>query len=146
LVAVISKGNGDEAVNALTLRLYDVRGRHMITPSFRDSERFRPIRQQAVRNLKGLVSSMSYSPDDLFLAVARDDNSVDIFDSRFLQEPVQTCEHAAGEEGSEHVYGISCMQWLAHREGSPYVLLTGGDDGAWFAIESHFTTVDPLRP
>ena len=112
------------------MRLYDVRGPHMIASSFRDPERFRPIRRQAVRNLKGLVSSMSYSPDDMFLAVARDDNLVDIFDSRFLQEPVHTCEHAAGEEGSEHVYGIACMQWLVHRVGSPYVLLTGGDDGA----------------
>lgn len=78
-----------------------------------------------------MVISVSWSQDDLYLAIARNDNHVDVFDGRFFGRPLFRCEHGPGSNMSGDKWGVTAMQWVTSDRwrGSPPVLVTGGDDG-----------------
>ena len=79
------------------------------------------------------VNSLAYSPDGIYLAVARSDNRTEVFDARFLKNgPVHDLRHAdppAGT-GSDGLYGVYKAEWLPDLH-DRVQLLTSGADGAY---------------
>jgi hypothetical protein len=104
-------------------------------PKFKSSDSF---------NEAGIIVSAAWSPCGTYIAAARDDDSVDIFDHRFLGPPIMRLRHsttktvnlrpALGLDGEESrcclvpekhpKNGITALQWTTDSG-----LLTGGGDG-----------------
>ena len=110
-----------------TIRLYDVR-----TPSF--------LPLVTAPHASGTsISEISLSPDEDLLAVARSGTYADVFDMRFLKQPLLRCTHETpvrdGKVVPKHKrWGICGMQWMPGTRGArggpgPNVLVTGADDG-----------------
>lgn len=80
---------------------------------------------------EGEVSSMAFSPDDNYLAIARNDNSAHVYDLRLLEKgPLYKFTHRGPRlvtPGNES-YGIVKAQWVELRS-IRLGLITGGHDG-----------------
>jgi WD40 repeat protein len=77
------------------------------------------------------VSCMAFSPDGIYLALARMDNSVHIYDSRMLSKGVmQKYQHEKPRfiTKENHLCGVTHAQWVTKRSGQ-YAILSGGEDG-----------------
>lgn len=147
------------------LSLYSVSGLsgHPNTPetsskSFRNSAfidrvTLPPFRTSDCFNESGIVVSASWSPCGTYIAAARDDDWIDIFDHRFLRPspvmrlshatpPKQTLRKALSRNGDESQccqvvekhpkHGVTGLAWT---RGTGYFgglnLLTGGSDGKY---------------
>lgn len=78
------------------------------------------------------VSCMAFSPDGIYLALARMDNSVHVYDSRMLSKGVmQKYQHEKPRfiTKENHLCGVTHAQWVTKHSGQ-YALLSGGEDGA----------------
>ena len=80
----------------------------------------------------GEVNCAAFSPDGIFLAVARNDNVVHVYDSRNLERGVlYSFQHnypnreVAGFKG----FGIVEAQWVTSFDGRGLGLVSGGNDG-----------------
>jgi hypothetical protein len=111
------------------LRLYDVRRRDLIP--------WATLELGRIYSANGEITSAAFSPDNLHLAIARDDNAVDIYDIRFFKKNArQLCVlghepslGSCGEEGSTP-YGITGLHWTEFHNFVPFQgLVTGGADG-----------------
>jgi len=85
---------------------------------------------RAFKNNHAEVRHACYSPDGVFLALARSDNSADVYDSRMLGSgPIYTLRHEPGVQCDDQLYGVQRVHWLMGRDGRRTGLSTGGDDG-----------------
>lgn len=80
------------------------------------------------------VNCAEFSPDGVFLSVARSDNEIHIYDSRFLHNGViRRFQHDDGpgtRAVGEPSFGAVQSVWLTGNRCRRLGLLTGGDDGA----------------
>ncbi|KAF9454247.1 WD40 repeat-like protein [Macrolepiota fuliginosa MF-IS2] len=78
------------------------------------------------------VSCITFSPDGIYLALGRSDNSVHVYDSRMLGSKgvLQKYQHQDARFVSpEHsLYGVTNVHWITQRSGQ-FTLLSGGEDG-----------------
>lgn len=91
------------------------------------------------------VSCMAFSPDGIYLSLARTDNSVHVYDARMLNKGVlQKYQHQDPRFVSpgSSLFGVTYAQWVVKHSGQ-YALLSGGEDGelvpAFFALSLLFT-------
>lgn len=75
------------------------------------------------------VNQLSFSPDSVYIAVARSDNMTHIYDSRFLSHgPLHVFVHDGEQQTAEDSYGIVEAQWVEGKT-CGLGLVTGGNDG-----------------
>ncbi|KXN92404.1 Rik1-associated factor 1 [Leucoagaricus sp. SymC.cos] len=77
------------------------------------------------------INSMTFSPDGIYLALARMDNSVHVYDSRMLSRGVlHIYRHKPPPiyHEKKDYHGVFNAEWITTRSGQ-YVLLSGGEDG-----------------
>jgi hypothetical protein len=94
---------------------------------------------------------MTFSPDGVYLALARLDNSVHVYDSRMLEKGVMHIyRHEAARfarpdilSGVDHLHGVTRAEWITNRSGQ-YRLLSGGEDGG--PISSHLVYRNSTNP
>lgn len=77
----------------------------------------------------------AFSPDDIYIAIGRENNMTQVLDSRFVRDNNIVCPHQVQYSGRRVVdgFGITALGWLdaaAGRNRNRNVLLTGGNDGA----------------
>lgn len=82
------------------------------------------------------MNVVTFSPEGLYLAVARNDNHTHLYDRRMMRrrgddEPLFDYEHKGeSKAASEHeVYGIVNAQWIRSSLTGRTCLVTGGEDG-----------------
>ncbi len=81
------------------------------------------------------VNSVSFSPGEIQLAVARSDNSLHLYDTRFLNKVLNRFSHLGeskvlpNEAGVCEPYGIVQAEWVKLTHGGKLGLVTGGEDG-----------------
>jgi WD40 repeat protein len=80
------------------------------------------------------VCTMAFSPDDIYLAVGREDNVVQVWDSRYVSgSPMLELCHFDGILPQDETFGIARnLHWVGdrHRFGTGLGLVTGGDGGS----------------
>ncbi|EPT04225.1 hypothetical protein FOMPIDRAFT_1058051 [Fomitopsis schrenkii] len=91
------------------------------------------------------VTTMKFSPDGVYLAIARDDNMTDVYDTRSLSRgKLHAFTHEPGNvfAYSKDIYGVVEAQWV---EGHPsgLGLVTGGCDGAVRLWDVRLASDDP---
>ncbi|KZT74728.1 WD40 repeat-like protein [Daedalea quercina L-15889] len=116
LVAIATK----PSKHAHSLYLFDGR---RLSPS--------PVCRVELDAFQQTVTTMKFSPDGTYLALARDDNTTDVYDARFLGHgKLHAFTHEPGNvlTYTKDVYGVVEAQWV---EGCPSGLgiVTGGCDG-----------------
>ena len=77
------------------------------------------------------VNWTSYSPDGIYLAVARSDNRTQVFDTRFLGRGLLydfEHDHSAEATQVDNLYGVYKGEWLEDPRAG-LQLLTSGADG-----------------
>ena len=124
------------------LRLYDIRrknGQHPLQHIQLDPFYLGPD-SSPLEPREGEVRAVSFSPDGLFLAVARSDDELHIYDSRFLgrsRAPMRRFLHW-GEDCclTGDRWGIVDAVWVDGWCGKGLGVVTGGSDGE---ISSHTT-------
>ena len=112
-----------------TLRIYDISRKNGRQPiSTIDLETF----AKEGEDDDGEVNCTAFSPDGIYLAVARNDNVVHVYDSRNLERGVLHCfqhnypnREVAGFKG----YGVVEAQWVTSFDGRGLGLISGGNDG-----------------
>lgn len=126
-LALFTRGSMESHI----LRLYDIQrknGRNPITTiSLNDFV------------TDGEVNCATFSPDGIYLAAARNDNIVDVYDSRNLEEgPLYKFKHQDPNHGTPGIesYGIVEAQWVTGFNGRGLGLISGGNDGKAFPIIS----------
>ncbi len=81
--------------------------------------------------MKSAINAVSFSPDGIYVAVARSDNVTHVYDSRFLgRDILYDFPHRPGTEGTveDTKYGVVKLDWV-EGPGSALSLVTGGADG-----------------
>ncbi|KAI0048349.1 WD40 repeat-like protein [Auriscalpium vulgare] len=109
-----------------TLRLYDVRrrtGRRSI-----DMIKLEPF---AFESPPGEVTTASFSPDGILLAVARNDDALHMYDTRFLERgPLARYLHKREDRDVDMPrYGVAEAVWISGWQGFDLGLVSGGTDG-----------------
>lgn len=104
------------------LRLYDVRRRN--------GSAVETFHLDAFENVNGEVNSISISPDGIYVAFARSDNRIHVYDSRnFKNGKLSEYEHNGPSTGTyEPFCGIPCVRWAETVYGR-LTLISGGIDG-----------------
>lgn len=94
-------------------------------------ERF-PIRD----GFEGEVNNASFSPDGMYLALARNDNRTHVYDRRMWDRGVifEYGHNGESKAASRDVYGVVKAQWVQSQTTRRMALVTGGEDGAGFSI------------
>lgn len=78
------------------------------------------------------INDATFSPDGNLLALARNDNVTDIYDTRFLDRVWATLPHTRSSMTSlpvEETYGVFGAHWVQGRDWGSLGLVTGGADG-----------------
>ncbi|KZT42021.1 WD40 repeat-like protein [Sistotremastrum suecicum HHB10207 ss-3] len=112
------------------------------------------VRSFTGSQLFGEISDISFSPDGLILALGRNDDIIDIYDTRFLRhEKVlkRLSHHPDKKTANKELYGITGVRWLqpdsALASCGHYNLVTGGADGMvrlWDVSKSLGTPEDSM--
>lgn len=111
--------------NTNYLRIFNVAGRRRKAPV--QSIRLLPFPDTKKEKE---VNHAEFSPDGLYLSVARNDNEVHVYDARFLDNGVLRRFRHVNEVGS-FCFGAVQSTWILTEHGVPRLgLLTGGSDGA----------------
>ncbi|EIW79316.1 WD40 repeat-like protein [Coniophora puteana RWD-64-598 SS2] len=122
-VVLITRGHNDSH----PLRMFDLRAKSRDEPH--TMFELRPFESKDADNKDAEVRHTCYSPDELYLAIARSDNTTDVYDKRMLgRGPLHILRHGHGPSKAEK-YGVQRVHWLTGRDGRRTGLLTGGDDG-----------------
>ncbi|TFK75001.1 WD40 repeat-like protein [Pluteus cervinus] len=123
--------------NMFKLKLFDVKGANG-TPHA-------SIDIQFHGDSVGEINMATWSPDGIFLAIARNDNSTHVYDMRMLSDdPLFVYQHrgpSAVNPGHES-FGVVSALWTTSLSERPY-LITGGDDGCvrmWNPLKSREDT------
>lgn len=140
--------NGDEHI----LRLYDIRrknGADLVSTI--NLEKFPVIKRThpdgEVESVLGEINCAVFSPDGIYLAVARNDNIVDVYDSRFLERGfLHRFKHEDPNFNTPGFYGFGVVeaQWKESFEGRGLGLITGGNDGNPHYTPALFTFLTAL--
>ncbi|KAH9835663.1 uncharacterized protein C8Q71DRAFT_709326 [Rhodofomes roseus] len=104
-----------------------------------------PVHTLALDSFQQSVTTMKFSPDGVYLALARDDNTTDVYDARFLgRRKLHAFTHEPGNvlTYTKDVYGVVEAQWV---EGHPsgLGLVTGGCDGCVRLWDVRLADSDP---
>lgn len=124
--------------NRHILRLYDIRRRD---PKAFTSLDLIPFSTHDKDNFEGEVNVATFSPDQLYLALARNDNHIHVYDRRMLgkwsSEPVfKYCHFGESKTVSKReVYGVVQALWLQSSWTTRTCLVTGGEDGKYSILE-----------
>ncbi|KZT06861.1 WD40 repeat-like protein [Laetiporus sulphureus 93-53] len=117
---------------AHSLRLYDARRLRPRATSKVDLEPF-----------VGDVNALQFSPDGIYLAVARSDNTVHIFDSRKLTRgALHVFSHEYGDVDEKHCFGVVNALWV-DGTAQGLSLVTGGADGCIRSWDVRRASNDP---
>jgi len=84
-------------------------------------------------SFEGEVTCSVFSPDEMYLTLARNDNSVHMYDLRFLEKgPIFKYAHFGESkvESTTSTYGVTKVEWLHSKHTGRMALVTGGEDGA----------------
>nr|GAT60949.1 predicted protein [Mycena chlorophos] len=113
-----------------TVRLFDVRNKQpQATNQLPLPRSFLPVQDHRHADQ---VNSMAFSPDELYLALGRNDNSTLVYDIRFFDKVLATYRHEPQRADAtllnKDFYGIVDVQWVQPRCGASG-LVTGGEDG-----------------
>jgi WD40 repeat protein len=96
-----------------------------------------PIRD----DFEGEVNCSSFSPDGMYLALARNDNCTHVYDRRMWDRGVIFEYRHGGESkaaSQKDVYGVVKAQWVQSQATRRMALVTGGEDGeAFFSWSSY---------
>lgn len=88
-------------------------------------------------DFEGEVNNASFSPDGMYLALARNDNHTHVYDRRMWDRGV-IFEYSHGGESKaaseKDVYGVVKAQWVQSQATRRMALVTGGDDGTAFFL------------
>lgn len=78
------------------------------------------------------VNCASFSPDGIFLALARNDDLIHVYDTRFMDKILHTFRHDEEHRSVERhrEYGVVSAKWLEAPGGGGLGLITAGTDGA----------------
>ncbi|CCM00925.1 uncharacterized protein FIBRA_02972 [Fibroporia radiculosa] len=91
-----------------------------------------------------IISQVSFSTGGIYLAVARADNTVVVYDSRFLsREPLHVFTHNQGTLTSTGDFGVVGSYWIEGLRGTR--LVTGGADGCVRLWDVRTASDDPLN-
>jgi WD40 repeat protein len=122
-----------------TLRIYDISRKDGRQPIF--SCDLAEFTKDGGGDDDGEVNCASFSPDGIYLAVARNDNVVHVYDSRNLERGfLYAFKHnypnreVAGFKG----FGIVEAQWVTSFDGRGLGLISGGNDGKWHEVSPSF--------
>jgi len=113
--------------NKHLLRIYDTRRGLPKATHVMELERF-PVRD----NFEGEVNHASFSPDNIFLALARNDNRTHVYDRRMWDRGVIFEYNHGGESkaaSQKDAYGVVKAQWVQSQATRRMALVTGGEDG-----------------
>jgi len=116
-----------------SMNIYDVRrrdGQHPIHQVQFDSFDPKSFPQSVPQ--EGEVTTVSFSPDGLLLAVTRSDDELQIFDSRFMGRsagPMLRYLHWEDDCCIGQKWGIMEAVWVAGWCGRGFGIITGGSDG-----------------
>lgn len=116
--------------NKHLLRIYDIRRGLPKATILMELEPF-PIRD----DFEGEVNNASFSPDGMYLALARNDNRTHIYDRRMWDRGVlfEYVHHGESKAASpKDVYGVVKAQWVQSQATRRMALVTGGEDGKAF--------------
>ncbi|KAH7927326.1 hypothetical protein BV22DRAFT_1103751 [Leucogyrophana mollusca] len=120
-LALVTAGDS----NSHFLRLYDVHRNAR-------KETVEVLLEPYTKGYNFEVNCASFSPDGIFLALGRNDNITDVYDSRNMERgPLYGFFHDdpnRGVPGSES-YGVVEAKWVEGRDGRRMGLITGGNDG-----------------
>lgn len=111
--------NDPENVASLSLKIYDTRmasAQEVVHTSLSDAD---PYGSAAI----------AFSADGVYIAIGREANYSQIFDSRFPKRDILTLRH---KNKASDGYGITSLEWVDATKGpnrSHNILATGGDDG-----------------
>ncbi|KZT06889.1 WD40 repeat-like protein [Laetiporus sulphureus 93-53] len=91
------------------------------------------------------VNYMAFSPDGVYIAIARTDNTAHVYDARFLGKDVlHVFAHEDGSNSQSGRHGVITAQWI---DGFPrgLGLVTGGADGCIRLWDVRRSTDDPFN-
>lgn len=114
------------------LRLYDIRRR---SPKAFTSIDLLPFSPRDNDSFEGEINVAAFSPDQIYLALARIDNQTHLYDRRMLgrqcSEPLFKYHHfGESKTASKHeLYGVVQAQWVQSSWTTRTCLVTGGEDG-----------------
>lgn len=120
------------AENDSILRLFDVGHKDKHPISSIKVNLYPSAENRGFEKYEGEVTSTAFSPDGVFLALGRNDNTIHVYDIRYLHKgPLYELKHrgecrSAGEEK----YGIAKVEWLHNQQTRRIALATAGEDGA----------------
>jgi WD40 repeat protein len=140
--------------NKHLLRIYDTRRGLPKSTHLMELEPF-PFRD----NFEGEVNNASFSPDNMYLALARNDNRTHVYDRRMWDRGVifEYCHGGDSKAASQKdVYGVVKAQWVQSQATRRMALVTGGEDGKVFfffqcsylfllTVARMYTDVGPLK-
>ncbi|KAF8914914.1 WD40-repeat-containing domain protein [Mucidula mucida] len=125
------------------LRLYDIKNKHTTAASAIMLEEF----DAGIGHPQ--VNSVVFSPGEIQLAVARSDNSLHLYDTRFLTKVLSRFSHLGeskvlpNESGVREPYGIVQAEWVKLTQGGKLGLVTGGEDGCVRLWDPQSSLEDP---
>jgi len=107
------------------LRLYDVARQHKSATTTISLDSF-------PGHCDGEVTNAMFSPDGVYLSLARNDNHIHVYDVRYLGKGVIfDYAHSTESKAASQtlVYGVVKAQWVQSELTSRIGLVTGGEDG-----------------
>ncbi len=119
------------------LSMYDIRSRRLTRSvdldklhrwyQETDDNRTNPL----INKVPSMINQVSYSSDGVYIALARSDNSVHIYDSRFLDRRLYNFKHERPSEGTldDEKYGVYQIQWMDCPNTGRTGLISAGADG-----------------
>ncbi|KAL0950198.1 hypothetical protein HGRIS_010190 [Hohenbuehelia grisea] len=129
------------------LRMYDIRRRNNSAKESIRLPHISPHRPVTDSPGAGEVNCAVYSPDGVFLAIAQNDDSTLVYDSRFLgRGPIYDFRHqyeAGTHTPGDPSYGVVHAEWTLM--GSRLGLVTGGDDGCVRHWSTNLAASDPSQ-
>ncbi|KAI0093147.1 WD40-repeat-containing domain protein [Irpex rosettiformis] len=119
------------------LSMYDIRSRELSRSIQLDrlphwyEENDENRTDSSVNKLPSTINQVSYSSDGVYIALARSDNAVHVYDSRFLNRRLYNFRHNWGSEGTldDLKYGVYQIQWVDCPNTGKLSLISGGADG-----------------
>lgn len=120
-----------EAENRSILRLFDVGNKDKRPTSTITVDPYPSSKARGFEKYEGEVTSTAFSPDEVFLALGRNDNTVHVYDTRYLHKgPLYRLEHEGEcKSAGKEKYGIAKVEWLHSEQTRRIALATAGEDG-----------------
>lgn len=102
---------------------------HMRIYDIKQKNGRRPIYSTVLRNFYGEISRAVFEPGGIYLALARNDNTTHVYDSRYLDRVLLEFAHEEGDTPLKEKFGVVEAHWATSFDTKRIGLLTGGNDG-----------------